>query len=63
LQDGSRSAEDHPRVAEHLSGLGEDPSERETDFAEDPSSGHETDFAEDPSGHETEFTEDLPELS
>jgi hypothetical protein len=33
LQDGSRSADDQPRVAEHPSGLGEDPSGHEI---EDP---------------------------
>jgi hypothetical protein len=50
LQDGSGSAEDQPRAAEHPSGSGEDPS------------GHEIEFTEDPSRHETEFAEDPPEV-
>jgi hypothetical protein len=48
LQDDSGLTEDQPRVAEHPSGSGEDPS------------GYEMEFAEDPSGHETEFVEDPP---
>jgi hypothetical protein len=35
LQDGSGSAEDQPRAAEHYSGSGDGPSRHETKFAED----------------------------
>jgi hypothetical protein len=59
LQDGSGLAKDQPRVAEHPSSSGEDPSRHETEFTKDPSE-HETKFAEDPSRHEMEFAEDPP---
>jgi hypothetical protein len=36
LQDGSGSAEDQPRAAEHPSRSGEDLSGHETEFTEDP---------------------------
>jgi hypothetical protein len=35
LQDGSGSAKDQPRAAEHYSGLGDDPSEHKMEFTED----------------------------
>jgi hypothetical protein len=50
LQDGSGSAEDQPRAAEHPSGSGEEP------FV------HKTEFTENCSRHEIEFTEDPPEV-
>jgi hypothetical protein len=52
-------AEDQPRVAQHLSGSGEDPSGHETEFIENPS-GHKMEFAENPSGHKMEVAEDPP---
>jgi hypothetical protein len=35
LQDGSGSAEDQPRAAEHYSSLGDGPSGHEAEFAKD----------------------------
>jgi hypothetical protein len=62
LQGISGSVEDQPRVVEHPSGLGEDPSRHEMEYAED-SSGQEMEFTKDPSRHEMEFDEDPPMVS
>jgi hypothetical protein len=62
LQGISGSVEDQPRVVEHPSGSGEDPSRHEMEYAED-SSGQEMEFTEDPSRHEMEFDEDPPVVS